>query len=62
MKKHSAQHKHSESFAVIFATVIMIAMWAAIMFAMFDVWATHPAEQPIDGRAYVETVQMGDVE
>lgn len=37
--------------AVCFLLLALLCGWAC------KVWATHPAEQPIDGRAYMEMVQ-----
>ena len=34
----------------------VIAMWVAVIVAMFMVWAEHQAEQPITEAAYIEMV------
>ena len=33
-----------------------LAIWIAVVTMMITAWVEHPAEQPIDGRAYLESI------
>ena len=42
-----------------FLFLAVVAAWLLIFAMMFQVWANHPAEQPIDGQAYMMAIQNG---
>lgn len=35
---------------------VVVLLWATVAVMMLRVWVEHPAEQPISGRDYIQTV------
>ena len=38
----------------------MLILWSALLTMMVTAWAEHPAEQPVNGHEYLESIQGGD--
>lgn len=36
-------------------------MWLIVLTMMVTAWAEHPAEQPVNGYEYMESIQEGEV-
>ena len=45
----------------VFLVLAMVMMWALVLTMMVTAWAEHPAEQPVNGYEYMETIQEGVV-
>jgi hypothetical protein len=39
----------------------MRLMWLIVLTMMVTAWAEHPAEQPVNGYEYMESIQEGEV-
>lgn len=38
---------------------VLMALWLAVAAASCKVWAEHPAEQPVNGAEYLESIRNG---
>lgn len=38
--------------------VCLVVAFFALFCAMFATWATHPAEQPVNGTEYLQSIQQ----
>lgn len=45
----------------VFLVLAMVMMWSLVLTMMVTAWAEHPAEQPVNGYEYMETIQEGVV-
>ena len=43
----------------VFLVLAMVMMWALVLTMMVTAWAEHPAEQPVNGYEYMESIQEG---
>lgn len=39
--------------------LVLMALWLVVASAACKVWATHPAEQPVGGAEYLESIRNG---
>lgn len=39
--------------------LVLMALWFVVASAACKVWAEHPAEQPINGAEYLESIKNG---
>lgn len=58
-KMNSRQTKRVEAVSTFCIAVLTLAVWLGLFMMMFDVWANHPAEQPISGKAHMAAIQNG---
>lgn len=65
MSKTRNQRKR-ESLEGICGGIIVVSLFFCVCLLLcgfaFKTWATHPAEQPIDGVAYLESIQIEGIE
>ena len=40
-----------------FMVFSMLMVWVMFFAVVVQVWSCHPAEQPVDGRSYLESLQ-----
>lgn len=57
--KGSKRTSHIKTAIIAALAVAFFFAWITIFAMMFEVWAHHPAEQPINGQAYMMAIQNG---
>lgn len=56
MKRTKARNQRKRGCKDACLTAVVVLLWATVAVMMFRAWAEHPAEQPISGRDYIQTV------
>ena len=61
MTRHSQtrNQKKRERIQTAMMAAALVIMWGVLMMASLKIWADHPAEQPISGAEYLETIRNG---
>ena len=54
--RRTREQKRRERINTALTAVIMVVLWIALTVWALGIWAEHPAEQPVSGRAYVVSV------
>lgn len=52
--RNQRKRERTESAFMVFS---MLMVWVMFLAVVLQVWSCHPAEQPVDGRAYLESIQ-----
>ena len=61
-RRHRTRNQRkSEIRKTVFLVFAMVMMWALVLTMMVTAWAEHPAEQPVNGYEYMESIQEGVV-
>ncbi len=56
--KTRSQKKREKIQTAVMAAALMI-LWLMLSVAFFKVWTEHPAEQPVSGVEYLESIRNG---
>lgn len=56
MKRAKTRDQRNRAFKDACLTAVVVLLWATVAVMMFRAWVEHPAEQPISGRDYIQTV------
>lgn len=51
--------KRAELISTCVMAILLFVITTAFFISLIPVWAEHPAEQPIDGHAYMMAIQNG---
>ncbi len=52
--RNQRKRERTESAFMVFS---MLMVWVMFLAVVLQVWSCHPAEQPVDGRSYLESIQ-----
>ena len=58
-RSRTRNQRKSEVRKTVFLVLAMVMMWALALTMMVTAWAEHPAEQPVNGYEYMESIQEG---
>lgn len=58
--KQSRNQRKLERRKTAVMVVAMMVLWSVVLTMMVTAWAEHPAEQPVNGHEYLESIQGGD--
>ena len=58
-RTHTRNQMKRERMKTALSAAALMIMWAVLMMASLKTWADHPAEQPISGTEYLESIQSG---
>ena len=61
MNRKTRNQRKREVRKTVFLVLAMVMMWALVLTMMVTAWTEHPAEQPVNGYEYMETIQEGVV-
>lgn len=61
MNRKTRNQRKREIRKTVFLVLSMLLMWALALTMMVTAWVEHPAEQPVNGYEYMETIQEGVV-
>lgn len=52
--RNQRKRERTESAFMVFS---MLMVWVMFLAVVLQVWSCHPAEAPVDGRSYLESIQ-----
>ena len=52
--RNQRRRERTESAFMVFS---MLMVWVMFLAVVIQLWSCHPAEQPVDGRSYLESIQ-----
>ena len=56
MNRKTRNQRKREIRKTVFLVLSMLLMWTLVLTMMVTAWAEHPAEQPVNGIVYMETI------
>lgn len=58
-RSNRTRHPKRERIKTAAMALVLMALWLVVASAACKVWAEHPAEQPISGAEYLESIRNG---
>lgn len=59
MRRKTRQERRRERIQTAITALAMVVIGAVLMVWAVGIWAEHPAEQPISGTEYLESIRNG---